>query len=170
MFCVCAGNSVDNSGMFSLLLNSACTGSRLLTPLHQQGVWGWTRICEGIHLGQLTPSDQRDIPDHIASCSAYKTGKEGWREDVQSKVVFFPKTPLSVMEPCFSGDGWTPASPWEAVNAHLVLLCLYAQLLLYLLNFISTHEFSHLYPFSSLPHPTSVESVSSCVGLSCLVG
>lgn len=60
------------------------------------------------------------------SCSAYKPGEEEGREDVQSNVVFSPKTPLNVMEPCFSGDGWTPASPQEAVNAHLsfaLLIC-----------------------------------------------
>ena len=38
------------------------------------------------------------------------------------------------MEPCFPGDGWTPACPWEVVNEFLVLLCLHARLLLYLLN------------------------------------
>lgn len=27
------------------------------------------------------------------------------------------------MESCFSGDGWTPVSPWEAVDEFHVLLC-----------------------------------------------
>jgi len=39
-----------------------------------------------------------------------------------------------VMEPCFPGDGWTPACQREVVKEFLVLLCLCAQLLLYLLN------------------------------------
>ena len=38
------------------------------------------------------------------------------------------------MEPCFPGDGWTPACPREVVTEFLVLLCLCAWLLLYLLN------------------------------------
>lgn len=107
MVWIFAGNCIDNSGMFLSLLNSACTELRLFllfTPLPQQGVWGWTRIWKGTHLRQLTPSDQRDIPDHMASGSAYKSEEER-REDVQNTVVFLLKTPLNGMEPFFSGDG-----------------------------------------------------------------
>lgn len=71
--------TVDNSGMFSLSLSRAYTESRsflLLTPPHQRGGWGCTRSWEGTQLGQLTPADQRDIPDHMASCSAHKSGEE----------------------------------------------------------------------------------------------
>lgn len=40
-----------------------------------------TRSWEGTQLGQLTPSDQGDIADHMVSCSALKLGKErGSRE------------------------------------------------------------------------------------------
>ena len=77
MFWTCDENSVDNTGMFALLLSSAYTESRpflLLTPPHQQEGWGCTRTWEGTQLGQLTPTDQRDIPHHMASCSAYKAG------------------------------------------------------------------------------------------------
>ena len=35
------------------------------------------------------------------------------------------------MEPCFPGNGWTPACLWEVVDAFLILLCLSTQLLLY---------------------------------------
>ena len=38
------------------------------------------------------------------------------------------------MEPCSPGGGRTPACPQEVVNGFLVLLCLLARLLLYLLN------------------------------------
>ena len=59
------------------------------------------------------------------------------------------------MELCFPGDRWTPACRWEVVSEFLILLCLRAQLLLYLLNiFISTHKFLCFYPSDSLPHPT----------------
>jgi len=41
MFCNCTENSVDNTGMFSLLLNSAYTESRpflLLIPVNRLGM------------------------------------------------------------------------------------------------------------------------------------
>ena len=41
-----------------------------LTPPHQQAGWGCTRSWEGVQLRQLTPTDQRDIPYHMMSCSA----------------------------------------------------------------------------------------------------
>ncbi|XP_052652315.1 uncharacterized protein LOC128145747 isoform X2 [Harpia harpyja] len=77
---------------------SAYTESRsflLLTPPHQQGGWGGTRSSEGTQLGQLMPTDPRDIPDHMTSCSAYKDGQgiaavsvvlywTGWNSSVNS--------------------------------------------------------------------------------------
>jgi len=69
--------SVDNTGMFLLLLSSSYTASRpllLLPPLHQRVGWGYTRNWEGTQLRQLTPNDQRDIPYHMVLCSAYKAG------------------------------------------------------------------------------------------------
>jgi len=59
MFWICAENSVDNTGMFLLLLSSAYTEPRpflLLTLAHQQVGWGCTRNYEGTQLGQLTPT------------------------------------------------------------------------------------------------------------------
>ena len=44
------------------------------TPPHQRVGWGCTRSWEGTQLGQLTPTDQRDIPYHMTSWSAYKAG------------------------------------------------------------------------------------------------
>ena len=35
---------------------------------------GGTRSWEGTQLGQLTPTDQRDISDHMVLCSAIKAG------------------------------------------------------------------------------------------------
>jgi len=34
----------------------------------------WTRSWEGTQLRQLTPTDQRDIPYHMITCSAIKAG------------------------------------------------------------------------------------------------
>jgi len=56
----------------------------------------WAARCmgswEGTRPGQLTPSDQRDIPCHMVSCSAYKVdgGEEG-RGDIWSDGVCLPK-------------------------------------------------------------------------------
>ena len=61
--------------MFSLWLSSAYTESRPflpLTPPHQRVGSGSTRSWERTQLGQLTPTDQRDIPYHMTSCSVYK--------------------------------------------------------------------------------------------------
>ena len=150
MFWIWAENSVDNTEMFSLLLSSAYTEARpflLLTPPHQRLGWGYTRSWEATQLGQRTPTDQRDIPYHMTSCSAYRAGGRRRKGgDIWSDGICLPKSPLRVTEPCFPGDGWAPACRWEVVNEFLVLLCLRAQLFLYLLNclYLSPRVFSLL--------------------------
>jgi len=87
MFWICAENRVDLfSGMkhrdVQLLLIRAHTEWRpflLLTPPLQGAGWGYTRGWEGTRPGELTPTDQRDIPCHMASCSACKA--EGKKEE-----------------------------------------------------------------------------------------
>ena len=114
--------------MFSLLLSSAYTESRpllLLTPPHQRAGWGCRSSWEGTQLWELTPAGQRDFPYRTVSRSAYKAGgKKEEGGNVQNYSTCLPQSPLHVMEPCFPGDGWTPACPWEALNEFLVLLCL----------------------------------------------
>lgn len=69
VFWICAGNRVDNTGMFKLLLSSSYTELRPFQPFTLPYQWvDWESTC----LGQLTSVDHRDIPDQIASCSAYK--------------------------------------------------------------------------------------------------
>lgn len=48
------------------------SASHLIPPARKLG---GTRIWEGTWSGRLTTTDSRDIPYHIASCSAYKVGK-----------------------------------------------------------------------------------------------
>lgn len=95
--------------MFWLLLSRACPESRpfvLLPSSHQRGDWGYIRNWERTQLGQLSPTDQRDIPDHMISCSIYKAGGRRRKAgDIWSDGVFLPKSPLGVMEPGFPGDG-----------------------------------------------------------------
>lgn len=60
------------------MLNKSCTASRpfliLLLPWQWAG-WECAGICQGTQLVQMTPSDQRDIPDHMMSFSAIKNGR-----------------------------------------------------------------------------------------------
>lgn len=72
------------------------------------------------------------------------------------------------MEPCFLGDGWTPAGPWGLGDEFLVLLCLYV-LLYHLLNCLyPPKKISHFYPCDSLPPLTGAGTwVRGCTGLSC---
>jgi len=61
-------------------LSSAYTASGpflLLTLPSQQVGWAGTRSWEGTQLGQLIPTEKRDIPYHMTSCSEKNPG--GWR-------------------------------------------------------------------------------------------
>ena len=66
--------------------------------------------------------------------SVYSWGKKEEQGDIQSDGDCLPKEWLRVIEPCFPGDGWTPACRWEVVTEFLILLCLCMWLLFCLLN------------------------------------
>lgn len=75
MLWIHAGNSVGNS--VSLLQISDYSELRtfvLLTPPYQWVARGCRRSWDATQLGQLNPTDQRDIPYYVMSCSAYKAG------------------------------------------------------------------------------------------------
>lgn len=93
---------------------------------------------------------------HTIRCHAQHVtqGKEEVSGDIWSEDICLPKSPVHVVEPWFPGGGWTPVCPYEVTNEFLfcfVCSCLQKQLLLYLLNSISTHKFSYLYPSDPLP-------------------
>ena len=137
MFWICAVNSVDNAEVFLLLLSSAYTESRsflLLTPPHQQIGWGCTRSWEGTQLGQLTPTDPRDIPDHMMSCLAYKAGGRRRKGGTFRITAIVSQVTVTRDGALLSWRCLKPACRWEVVNEFLVLLCLRVWLLLYLLN------------------------------------
>jgi len=52
------------------------------------------------------PTDQRDIPCHMMSCSAHKAGGRRRKGGDTGVMVFvFPSKRWRVMKPCFPGDG-----------------------------------------------------------------
>lgn len=116
----------------------------LTLPHHRTG-WGGTQP------GQLAHAGQRDLPHHAASCSATKTGGKKKERVLQGGGICFPKTYNAYvllswkwLNICvlMGSSEWIP-----------VLLCLCAQLLLYLLYCLDPWVFSFL-PSDSLPHPT----------------
>ena len=108
MYWICAENSVDNTGMFvtaeqCLHRAKAFSASHPTPPVSRQGVH---KELGGDTARTADPNDQRDIPYHMTSRSAYKAGgRRRKRGDIQSDGVCLPKSPLCVMEPCFPGDG-----------------------------------------------------------------
>ena len=74
------------------------------------------------HSRTANPTDQRNIPQHMRSCSAIETGvwKEKWGRS--SDCIFLPKKLLLYNDPCFPGGVWTSACWWETVNEFLDLL------------------------------------------------
>lgn len=65
MFWICAENTVNNTGMFSLLMSSAYTVKSFCTSHLTSEEAGGTRSWKGTQLGQLAPTDPMDIPDHL---------------------------------------------------------------------------------------------------------
>lgn len=77
--------------------------------------------------------------------------------------IVLPSLPLQVMESCFPGDGWIPTCTWKAVKEFFTLLCLCAQLFLYLWDciYLKPRVFSVLISWFSPPsHP---RGVSKCL-------
>lgn len=63
-----------------------------------------TRSWKGAQLGQLTPTEHRDIPYLMAPCSAHKTRGRGRKgNDIPSDGIGLPKSLLCLLELCFLG-------------------------------------------------------------------
>lgn len=63
--------------------------------------------------GTADPNWPKEYPrPYGIMLSIYSWGKETGR-GIWTNGVCLPKLPLQVVEPCFPGDGWTPAWPWE---------------------------------------------------------
>lgn len=83
---------------------------------------GW----DGTQPGWLTPTDHghTDIPYWMVPCSVYRAGGEGEKEWCSEDGDFLSKSLLWVMEPCFPGNGWTPACHGMCWMNFLFFICL----------------------------------------------
>jgi len=84
-------NNDDSTLVFQLLLSSAHKEPRILsatpTALPTRS-WAWTRDKEGTQPGQLTPTDQRDGPYPMVSCSAITALQKKMRGEVVRVMEF----------------------------------------------------------------------------------
>lgn len=106
--CYCRGGLAQSQGLFWFLYWQGISGC----------IGGW----EETQPGQMTQTDQRDIPDHVTSYSAYRVrgrrrGHLEWQHASSQVTITCDRALLSE-------DGSTPACPWQSLNEFLVLLCL----------------------------------------------
>jgi len=133
----CDQNTVDNTGMFQLLLNSDLTASwlfLLLTLPWQWVSWGCTSCWKGTQPGQLTPANQRDISHHVMLWSAIKAegkrrgrGGEGGEMDTVTFSVMafvFPSNRYMWRSPVFLRmDEHLPADGRQWMNSLFCFAC-----------------------------------------------
>lgn len=60
--------------------------------------WCCTRSWKGAQLGQLTPTEHRDIPHLMAPCSAHQTRGRRKGDDIPSDGICLPKSLLCLLE------------------------------------------------------------------------
>ena len=97
VFYVGSWQGVDSTLVLWLLLSSAYTAPRLFLTFPPHSGTGWARSWEGTQPGQLTRTDQRDIPYHMTSAQ-YKAGR---KEEGGGVTLGPPRQPLRISEPCF---------------------------------------------------------------------
>ena len=148
--------------MFWLLLRSDYVVWRFdfegFSPILQAvwGNWEWTQP------GQVTPSDQRDIPYHMTSCSASKAGgKKKKRGNVCGNGVCLPKKTLHILRPSFPGKCLNVCLPMASSEEIPCFALLVPIALIHLLDcFYLDPWFFSFCSFNSLPHPTKRWEVS----------
>lgn len=107
MFLIFVENRVDNREMFLLLLSSAFVVS-MPAPFTAPPVrrLGMHKMLEEIQPGQLTPTDQRDVPDYVGSRSVHKAnGLQRKKDNLESNCVCLPKASLHMKESFLFEDG-----------------------------------------------------------------
>ena len=158
MLWIYAENSVDNSGMFSLLLSSAYAASRPflpLTPHVQWGGWDAQEVGRGHSRdswSQLTQGIFQTIWGHAQHV---KLGKKKEGGTLGAMAFVFPSPRYACWSPAvLEMDEHLPADGKRWMNSFFCFACVCGFCSTYSTVFISTHEFSHFCPSSSLPHPT----------------
>lgn len=96
--------------MFLLLLSCSCTVSRpfsascTASPERRLGLELHRDM--GRDTAQLTPTGQKDVTNHVVSCSAYKSGENRREGDTFGITVFvFPRHHCMWWSPGCPGDG-----------------------------------------------------------------
>ena len=144
----------------------------LLTPSHQQVGWGYTISWEATQPGQLTPTDQRDIPCHMMSCSACKAErrKRKWGT-FEVNAFVFPSNHYMWWSPAFlvmaeqlSADG----KQW--INSLFCFACMCGFALAIKLSLSQPLSFLIFTLLILSPIPLWGEWASGYVVLSCWVG
>lgn len=97
MFWICEETSVDNPGIFSLLLNGAYRVRAFSVP-HLGGGWGCTRNWEGTWPGQLPPVSKGTFQTIWCHDQYIEPGEEGGKGDFGSKSICLQKSLLRTME------------------------------------------------------------------------
>ena len=156
---------MDNTPTFWVVLSN----QGLLSLSHQAANEQRTGS-RGIQRGQPTPADPRATPHRTAPRSACSAGEGGG--DVRSSGICLLKPPSRVTEPCFPGDGWTPACNGKRWMNPLFCFALLAWLWFTCETIcISPHDFSYRHPSHSLLYPTVGVGeggwASSCAVLGC---
>lgn len=162
MFWICDEKSVDSTGMFYLWLNGTNTESRAflsLTPPHQWAAGGaqwvgkghsWDSQCQ---MAKGWRSSSHSIRRHTQRAIHGKEEVRGHLEwgHFSSQVTTTCGGSLIFwkwLSTCLSNRKWQGNSFFCFACS-----CLQKQFLLYLLNAISTHEFSHLHTSEFSSHP-----------------
>lgn len=117
-------NSIKNSLVFWLLLNSACyTAPRLFlfltVPLFPWWVgWRWTKkLQEDMAItDDLKWPKGYSVPYDIEPWNKSSRKGRGMGDIIGDFSVCLPKLLSYVPKPCLPGSGWTSASCWEAAN------------------------------------------------------
>lgn len=127
MFLICAGNSVNGTGVVLLLLSRDYTAPKpflSITPPHQQGGWGCTRRWEGTQWGQLISSDKR-IFQIIQHPSRHINLREWKRKGRCLKWWCFPSQVTVTPDRALPSWGWLNSYlPMGSSGLFFVLLCL----------------------------------------------
>lgn len=109
--------------MFLLFLSRACaelSSSLLLTPSHQKEC---TRRWEQTRLGQLTPSDPRDIPQKMLSVLAHKAEGRSVEGTFGVMTFVYPINCNMSLMPAFLRMAELPMGSGECVPSFAFFAC-----------------------------------------------